>query len=126
VDARASTLVESPQRYGVIVTRQLFRRYSLGPRGGATGGIGFAASANLNRTTIECLDLRARDGAAHDLAGTGRANPLAAISSAALDARTTWAKSTRRFVVAARAWQTLTVTSAALGTAGVTSSYEKV
>ena len=51
------------------------------------GGIGFAASANLNPARTGPSLFEPVHGAAHDIAGTGTANPLAAIRSAALDAR---------------------------------------
>jgi 3-isopropylmalate dehydrogenase len=49
-----------------------------------TGGIGYAASANLNPARTGPSMFEPVHGAAHDIAGTGRANPLAAISSVAL------------------------------------------
>jgi len=48
VDAACIYLVESPQRYGVIVTDNLFGDILSDLAGAVTGGIGFAASANLN------------------------------------------------------------------------------
>jgi 3-isopropylmalate dehydrogenase len=84
VDAACIYLVESPQRYGVIVTDNLFGDILSDLAGALTGGIGFAASANLNPERSSASIFEPVHGAAHDLAGTGRANPLAAISSAAL------------------------------------------
>ena len=52
--------------------------------GAVTGGIGYAASANLNPARTGPSLFEPVHGAAHDIAGTGRANPLAAVSSAAL------------------------------------------
>ena len=48
------------------------------------GGIGLAASANLNPARTGPSLFEPVHGAAHDIAGTGRANPLAAIRSAAM------------------------------------------
>jgi 3-isopropylmalate dehydrogenase len=84
VDAACIYLVESPQRYGVIVTDNLFGDILSDLAGAVTGGIGFAASANLNPSRSGASLFEPVHGAAHDIAGTGRANPLAAVSSAAL------------------------------------------
>jgi 3-isopropylmalate dehydrogenase len=84
VDAACIYLVESPERYGVIVTDNLFGDILSDLAGAVTGGIGYAASANLNPEKLSASLFEPVHGAAHDIAGTGRANPLAAISSAAL------------------------------------------
>jgi 3-isopropylmalate dehydrogenase len=84
VDAACIYLVESPQRYGVIVTDNLFGDILSDLAGAVTGGIGFAASANLNPARTGASLFEPVHGAAHDIAGTGKANPLAAVSSAAL------------------------------------------
>jgi 3-isopropylmalate dehydrogenase len=84
VDAACIYLVESPARYGVIVTDNLFGDILSDLAGAVTGGIGYAASANLNPARTGPSLFEPVHGAAHDIAGTGRANPLAAVSSAAL------------------------------------------
>jgi len=84
VDAACIYLVESPQRYGIIVTDNLFGDILSDLAGAVTGGIGFAASANLNPTRSGASLFEPVHGAAHDIAGTGKANPLAAVSSAVL------------------------------------------
>jgi 3-isopropylmalate dehydrogenase len=84
VDAACIYLVESPERYGVIVTDNLFGDILSDLAGAVSGGIGFAASANLNPARTGPSLFEPVHGAAHDIAGTGRANPLAAVSSAAL------------------------------------------
>jgi 3-isopropylmalate dehydrogenase len=84
VDAACIYLVESPRRYGVIVTDNLFGDILSDLAGAVTGGIGFAASANLNPARTGASLFEPVHGAAHDIAGTGRANPLAAVSSAVL------------------------------------------
>ena len=48
------------------------------------GGIGRAASANLNPARTGPSLFEPVHGAAHDIAGTGTANPVAAVRSAAL------------------------------------------
>ncbi len=84
VDAASIYLVESPQRYGVNVTDTLFGDILSDLAGAVTGGIGFAASANLNPARTGASLFEPVHGAAHDIAGTGTANPLAAVSSAVL------------------------------------------
>jgi 3-isopropylmalate dehydrogenase len=84
VDAACIYLVESPQRYGIIVTDNLFGDILSDLAGAVTGGIGFAASANLNPARTGASLFEPVHGAAHDIVGTGKANPLATVSSAIL------------------------------------------
>ncbi|MGH9298227.1 MAG: isocitrate/isopropylmalate family dehydrogenase, partial [Acidimicrobiales bacterium] len=70
--------------YDVIVTDNLFGDILTDLAGAVTGGIGFAASANLNPEGTGPSLFEPVHGAAHDIAGTNKANPLAAIASAAL------------------------------------------
>ncbi len=82
VDAACIYLVEKPQNYDVIVTDNLFGDILTDLAGALTGGIGLAASANLNPTGSGPSLFEPVHGAAHDIVGTGAANPLAAIISA--------------------------------------------
>jgi len=84
VDAACIYLVEQPARYDVIVTDNLFGDILTDLAGAVAGGIGFAASANLNPSRQGPSLFEPVHGAAHDIAGTGRANPLAAVRSAAM------------------------------------------
>ena len=84
VDATCIYLVEDPARYDVIVTDNLFGDIITDLAGAVAGGIGYAASANLNPDRTGPSLFEPVHGAAHDIAGTGRANPAAAIRSAAL------------------------------------------
>jgi 3-isopropylmalate dehydrogenase len=84
VDAACIYLVEQPSRYDVIVTDNLFGDILTDLAGAVSGGIGFAASANLNPARTGPSLFEPVHGAAHDIAGRGVANPLAAIHSAAL------------------------------------------
>jgi 3-isopropylmalate dehydrogenase len=84
VDATCIYLVESPSRYDVIVTDNLFGDIITDLAGAVAGGIGYAASANLNPDRTGPSLFEPVHGAAHDIAGTGKANPAAAIRSAAL------------------------------------------
>jgi len=84
VDAACIHLVESPGRYDVIVTDNLFGDILTDLGGAVTGGIGLAASANLNPDRTGPSLFEPVHGSAPDIVGTGRANPLAAIRSAAM------------------------------------------
>ena len=84
VDATCIYLVEKPGRYDVIVTDNLFGDIITDLAGAIAGGIGYAASANLNPARTGPSLFEPVHGAAHDIAGTGKANPAAAIRSAAL------------------------------------------
>jgi 3-isopropylmalate dehydrogenase len=84
VDAACIYMVEQPGRYDVIVTDNLFGDILSDLAGAISGGIGFAASANLNPARTGPSLFEPVHGAAHDIAGTGKANPLAAIRSIAL------------------------------------------
>jgi 3-isopropylmalate dehydrogenase len=84
VDATCIYLVENPGRYDVIVTDNLFGDIITDLAGAIAGGIGYAASANLNPDRTGPSLFEPVHGAAHDIAGSGKANPAAAIRSAAL------------------------------------------
>ena len=68
----------------MIVTDNLFGDIITDLAGAVAGGIGYAASANLNPDRTGPSLFEPVHGAAHDIAGTGKANPAAAIRSAAL------------------------------------------
>jgi 3-isopropylmalate dehydrogenase len=84
VDAACIYLVERPSSYDVIVTDNLFGDILTDLAGAVCGGIGFAASANLNAARTGPSMFEPVHGAAHDIAGRNLANPLAAIRSASL------------------------------------------
>lgn len=84
VDAACIYLVESPQRYDVVVTDNLFGDILTDLAGAVAGGIGRAASANLNPDRTGPSMFEPVHGSAPDIAGTGRANPIAAIVSTAM------------------------------------------
>jgi 3-isopropylmalate dehydrogenase len=84
VDAACIYMVESPERYDVIVTDNLFGDILTDLGGAVSGGIGRAASANLNPARTGPSLFEPVHGSAPDIAGTGKANPLAAITSAAM------------------------------------------
>jgi len=84
VDAACIYFVESPQQYDVVVTDNLFGDILTDLGGAVSGGIGFAASANLNPARTGPSMFEPVHGSAPDIAGQGKANPVAAILSAAL------------------------------------------
>jgi 3-isopropylmalate dehydrogenase len=84
VDAACIYFVESPQRYDVIVTDNLFGDILTDLGGAVSGGIGFASSANLNPDRTGPSMFEPVHGSAPDIAGQQKANPIAAILSAAM------------------------------------------
>ncbi len=84
VDAACIYLVEQPQRYGIIVTDNLFGDIlsDLGPA--CTGTVAIAPSGNINPEGKFPSLFEPVHGSAPDIVGTGKANPTAAILSAAL------------------------------------------
>jgi 3-isopropylmalate dehydrogenase len=84
VDAACIYFVESPGRYDVIVTDNLFGDILTDLGGAVSGGIGFAASGNLNPDRTGPSMFEPVHGSAPDIAGQQKANPIAAILSAAM------------------------------------------
>jgi 3-isopropylmalate dehydrogenase len=81
-DALALDLVLHPARYDVIVAPNLFGDILSDLAAALVGGLGLAPSASLHPGRIGLFE--PVHGSAPDLAGTGRANPLAAILTVAL------------------------------------------
>src|SRR5215475_13745094 len=84
VDAAAMFLVSQPQRYDVIVTDNLFGDILTDIAAAVTGGIGLAASGNINPQRRYPSMFEPVHGSAPDIAGTGVADPAAAVLSVAL------------------------------------------
>ncbi|MEY2455518.1 MAG: 3-isopropylmalate dehydrogenase [Acidimicrobiaceae bacterium] len=84
VDAACIYFVQSPEQYDVIVTDNLFGDILTDLGGAVSGGIGFASSGNLNPARTGPSMFEPVHGSAPDIAGTGKANPVAAILSAAM------------------------------------------
>ncbi len=84
VDAACIHFVTDPGRYDVIVTDNLFGDILTDLGGAISGGIGLASSGCLNpeRTTPSMFE--PVHGSAPDIAGQAKANPIAAILSAAM------------------------------------------
>ncbi len=84
VDAACIYLVQDPGRYDVIVTDNLFGDILTDLASAVSGGIGRAASANLNPDRTGPSLFEPVHGSAPDIAGTATADPRAAIISAAM------------------------------------------
>ena len=84
VDAACIYFVSDPKRYDVIVTDNLFGDILTDLGGAISGGIGLAASGNLNPARTGPSMFEPVHGSAPDIAGTATANPTAAILSAAM------------------------------------------
>lgn len=84
VDILAAHFVQFPDRFSVVVGSNLFGDIlsDLGPA--VVGGIGIAASANLDPLRRNPSMFEPVHGSAPDIAGKGTANPVAAIWSAAM------------------------------------------
>jgi 3-isopropylmalate dehydrogenase len=84
IDAACIYFVEQPERYSVIVTDNLFGDILTDLGGAVSGGIGLAASANLDPTRKSPSLFEPVHGSAPDIAGRNKANPIAAVTSAAM------------------------------------------
>jgi 3-isopropylmalate dehydrogenase len=84
VDAATIFLVDDPSRFDVIVTDNLFGDILTDLAGAIGGGIGLAASGNLNPAGTFPSMFEPVHGSAPDIAGRGIADPTAAILSAGL------------------------------------------
>ncbi|MGD3105908.1 3-isopropylmalate dehydrogenase [Streptomyces sp. YGL11-2] len=84
VDAATIFLVTQPERFDVIVTDNLFGDILTDLAAAVTGGIGLAASGNINPTGAFPSMFEPVHGSAPDIAGTGKADPTATILSVAL------------------------------------------
>jgi 3-isopropylmalate dehydrogenase len=84
VDAASMFLVTDPERFDVIVTDNLFGDILTDLGAAVAGGIGLAASANINPERTAPSMFEPVHGSAPDIAGRHKADPTAAILSAAL------------------------------------------
>ena len=84
VDAATIFLVTNPSRFDVIVTDNLFGDILTDLAGAITGGIGLAASGNINPDGAFPSMFEPVHGSAPDIAGQQKADPTAAILSVAL------------------------------------------
>lgn len=84
VDAATIHLVTDPGRFDVIVTDNLFGDIVTDIAAAVSGGIGLAASGNIDATRTNPSMFEPVHGSAPDIAGQGIADPTAAIMSVAL------------------------------------------
>ncbi|KAK1182397.1 3-isopropylmalate dehydrogenase [Streptomyces sp. NBS 14/10] len=84
VDAATIFFVTQPERFDVIVTDNLFGDILTDLAAAVTGGIGLAASGNINPSGTFPSMFEPVHGSAPDIAGTGKADPTATVLSVAL------------------------------------------
>ncbi len=84
VDACCMRMVQSPERFDVIVTTNMFGDIITDLGAVISGGLGLAASGNINPERTSPSMFEPVHGSAPDIAGKGIANPLAAILSLAM------------------------------------------
>ncbi|MBB4891120.1 3-isopropylmalate dehydrogenase [Streptomyces olivoverticillatus] len=84
VDAATIFFVTQPERFDVIVTDNLFGDILTDLAAAITGGIGLAASGNINPGGAYPSMFEPVHGSAPDIAGTGKADPTATVLSVAL------------------------------------------
>jgi len=81
VDAACLYFITQPQRFDVVVTDNLFGDIITDVAAGVQGGIGLAASANLDPTRTSPSLFEPIHGSAPDITGQQKADPVAAIMS---------------------------------------------
>ncbi|KUI00004.1 3-isopropylmalate dehydrogenase [Mycobacterium sp. IS-3022] len=84
VDAATIHMVTGPDRFDVIVTDNLFGDIVTDLAAAVCGGIGLAASGNIDATRTNPSMFEPVHGSAPDIAGQGIADPTAAVMSVAL------------------------------------------
>ena len=81
VDAACMMMVKQPERFDVMVTTNMFGDIITDLGAVTQGGMGMAASGNLNPTRAFPSMFEPVHGSAPDIAGQDKANPLAAVMS---------------------------------------------
>src|SRR6266576_3877790 len=84
VDAASMFFVSQPERFDVVVTDNLFGDILTDLGAAVAGGIGLAASGNINPEGTAPSMFEPVHGSAPDIAGQSKADPTAAILSAAM------------------------------------------
>lgn len=82
VDAMAMALVRVPERFGVVACPNMFGDILTDIGAEIMGGLGVAASGNISPNSVSMFE--PVHGSAPDIAGQGKANPVAAILAAKL------------------------------------------
>jgi 3-isopropylmalate dehydrogenase len=84
VDAASMFFVTAPERFDVVVTDNLFGDILTDIGAAIAGGIGLAASGNIDATGANPSMFEPVHGSAPDIAGQGKADPTATVLSVAL------------------------------------------
>ena len=82
VDAASMFMIKDPKRFEIVVTSNLFGDILTDLGAAIAGGMGLAAGANINPERIYPSMFEPIHGSAPDIAGQGKANPLATVWSA--------------------------------------------
>lgn len=82
VDAASMFMIKDPKRFQIVVTSNLFGDILTDLGAAIAGGMGLAAGANLNPERTFPSMFEPIHGSAPDIAGQGKANPLATVWSA--------------------------------------------
>jgi len=82
VDAASMFMIKDPKRFEIVVTSNLFGDILTDLGAAIAGGMGLAAGANLNPDRTFPSMFEPIHGSAPDIAGQGKANPLATVWSA--------------------------------------------
>ena len=84
VDAASMFLITNPERFDVVVTDNLFGDIITDIGAAIAGGIGLAASGNLDVSRTHPSMFEPVHGSAPDIAGQGKADPTATVLSVAM------------------------------------------
>ena len=84
IDATTIFMVSNPSRFDVILTDNLFGDIITDEAGAVVGGVGYSASGCINASNEYPSMFEPIHGSAPDIAGQNKANPTAAILSAAM------------------------------------------
>lgn len=82
VDAASMFMIKDPKRFEIVVTSNLFGDILTDLGAAIAGGMGLAAGANINPERTFPSMFEPIHGSAPDIAGQGKANPLATVWSA--------------------------------------------
>ena len=84
IDAASMYFITNPERFDVVVTDNLFGDIITDIGAAIAGGIGLAASGNLDPSRVNPSMFEPVHGSAPDIAGQGKADPTATVLSVAM------------------------------------------
>jgi isocitrate dehydrogenase (NAD+) len=85
IDALCMQMIQTPERFDVLVMANLYGDVAAELGAGLTGGVGMAPGGHFGGADgRELAVFEATHGAAHDLAGTNQANPMGVMLSGAM------------------------------------------